>query len=139
MELTLPSELAGVSGPCPQCGGLIQSPPALAGTAEDPSPVVPDLEVRELSEERPPVVPQPRTQKPRTELPSGGPMGRSQEPLPSPRSVDPRSRTRSVDPSSCLSSKYDDQKEQGAVIRVALAVLVTVGIVVAVFFLFPEG
>jgi hypothetical protein len=79
----------------------------------------------------------------RAELPGGLPMARSQEPLPSSRPAEPRSRTRTrtraIDPSSCLSSKYDDQKEQGAVIRVALAVLVTVGIVAAVFFLFPEG
>jgi hypothetical protein len=139
MELTVPGELAGVSGPCPQCGGLIQSPPPFAGAVEESLSVVPDPEVRELPEENPPVVPQARPQKVRAELPSGLPMARSQEPLPSSRPAEPRSRTRSIDPSSCLSSKYDDQKEQGAVIRVALAVLVTVGIVVAVFFLFPEG
>jgi hypothetical protein len=141
MELTVPGELAGVSGPCPQCGGLIQSPPPFAGAVEESLSVVSDPEVRELPEENPPVVPQARPQKVRAELPSGLPMARSQEPLPSSRPAEPRSRTRTrtIDPSSCLSSKYDDQKEQGAVIRVALAVLVTVGIVAAVFFLFPEG
>ena len=146
MELTVSAELAGVSGPCPFCGETIQSPAPLMEERKEfvPAEVAPEPArqanvIRRIAPEPRPVrsTPQPEFEpepefehEPVLEEPVGQMMSSSVGERPSKRR---KSRGRAIHPITGLSASYDERKESGAIARVALAVLLTVILVAAVF------
>lgn len=123
-------ELAGVSGPCPSCGQKVQSPAPLVEAASHMAAVVDAVPSNESVAAMPPrkLRPQPRPMRAKAR----NPVDPLMEPATAPRAVIQRNPGRAIHPVVGLSTRYDDQRETGSVIRVALAVLLTAGIVIAV-------
>ena len=142
LELTVPLELAGVSGPCPGCSGTIQSPAPLVIPVVREAPVEVVSPQDRATREARKLPPQPRQMRSRPEPepePLDEPIGPLSQPLPAGRSGRRRSHGRSIHPVTGLSSRYDDERERGAIVRVSLAVLVTVVLVAVVYYFLKEN
>lgn len=133
--LTAPLSAAGVVAPCPTCAVNTQAPAAPGeprAVAPQPRPTaVPGGKA--LSAGEIPATPAPSGQ-------GGGGPGPAAAAVPGDEAVaKPEARRRrrtkgSINPSTALSSAYEDRKEVGALLRIVLAVALTAAIALAVYY-----
>lgn len=154
-ELSAPSSAAGVTAPCPICGAITQAPempmpPARSGPETKPEsavvPAEPEPEpevVATVREAETTEVGLPATTAAEGRERGAPAMGQAEIPEESPRqghSPAPRRRSKqprkkgAMDPITGLSAGYEDRKELGALIRIVLAVALTVAITMGVFY-----
>lgn len=158
MILEAPAGLAGTEGPCPGCRAAIQAPAAPRRIEIKPRPVKRKASFAACEK---PMVPPGLTAPPGTEggcppegmapprwsvLPPGdgtgaapGAMASGGDTASSGRGARPFRPRRAISPATGTSARYDEQKARDGMLKVVLAVLVTLGVVAAVVTVVKHG
>lgn len=129
IRLVVDQSIAGTEGPCPSCGARIVAPPLEVSRTLSEKPAAPvNIKPRGVSTGQMP------PSSTNTESRSKSAPESTPEPM-----KKPVRRSRSVSPTTALSEKHQDKKNIKAFLKMLFALVVVVGIALAVYYFLKQA